>query len=199
MLSCYKGIIFPKIFIKGDYDRHSTDLLGRRYCVERIRSIWHSKNYTVALWLVQLQYRTKREYQGHTHVGVNVKPKAFSYFANKNLVARYAYFDEEIFLDHVENLKGDYVGDMNNVLRLIQKYGITEFEKAAYSHNVCSIGFSPRDNKWYGWSHRAIYGFGIGYKVLQGACEAEYLPVGYTCKTLYHCKQCAIAFAKLVS
>ena len=21
------------------------------------------------------------------------------------------------------------------------------------------VGFSPKDNKWYGWSHRAIYGF----------------------------------------
>lgn len=24
------------------------------------------------------------------------------------------------------------------------------------------VGFSPKDNKWYGWSHRAIYGFTIG-------------------------------------
>ena len=31
--------------------------------------------------------------------------------------------------------------------------------------NICSIGFCAEDNKWYGWSHRAIYGFTIGSEV----------------------------------
>lgn len=33
-----------------------------------------------------------------------------------------------------------------------------------------SLGYSPTDEKWYGWSHRAIYGFGIGSKVCLGDC-----------------------------
>jgi len=28
-------------------------------------------------------------------------------------------------------------------------------------------GFSTKNQKWYGWSHRAIYGFGIGSKVVE--------------------------------
>lgn len=37
------------------------------------------------------------------------------------------------------------------------------------------VGFSPKDNKWYGWSHRAIYGFTIGSVVKKGDCG--YCPV----------------------
>lgn len=33
------------------------------------------------------------------------------------------------------------------------------------------VGFSPKDNKWYGWSHRAIYGFEIGSECKQGDCH----------------------------
>lgn len=33
------------------------------------------------------------------------------------------------------------------------------------------VGFSPKDNKWYGWSHRAIYGFTIGSTCNKGHCH----------------------------
>lgn len=35
-------------------------------------------------------------------------------------------------------------------------------------------GFSPKDGKWYGWSHRAIYGFEIGSTCKKGDCH--YIP-----------------------
>jgi len=38
----------------------------------------------------------------------------------------------------------------------------------------CCIGFSEKEQKWYGWSHRAIYGFGIGDEVKRGHCA--YVP-----------------------
>ena len=34
------------------------------------------------------------------------------------------------------------------------------------------VGYSPKDNKWYGWSHRAIYGFTIGSACKKG--DAHY-------------------------
>ena len=37
-------------------------------------------------------------------------------------------------------------------------------------------GFSPKDGKWYGWSHRAIFGFEIGSTCKKGDCH--YLPTG---------------------
>jgi hypothetical protein len=33
------------------------------------------------------------------------------------------------------------------------------------------VGFSPKDNKWYGWSHRAIYGFEVGSTCKKGDCH----------------------------
>ena len=33
------------------------------------------------------------------------------------------------------------------------------------------VGYSPKDKKWYGWSHRAIYGFGIGSLCKKGNCH----------------------------
>ena len=33
------------------------------------------------------------------------------------------------------------------------------------------VGFSPKENKWYGWSHRAIYGFTIGSTCKKGDCH----------------------------
>jgi len=33
-----------------------------------------------------------------------------------------------------------------------------------------SIGFSKANQKWYGWSHRAIAGFGIGDECKKGDC-----------------------------
>lgn len=33
------------------------------------------------------------------------------------------------------------------------------------------VGFSPKDDKWYGWSHRAIYGFEVGSTCKKGDCH----------------------------
>lgn len=33
------------------------------------------------------------------------------------------------------------------------------------------IGFSPKENKWYGWSHRGICGFNIGFKCVKGCAN----------------------------
>ena len=33
------------------------------------------------------------------------------------------------------------------------------------------VGFSPKEGKWYGWSHRAIYGFKVGSNCKKGDCH----------------------------
>lgn len=52
------------------------------------------------------------------------------------------------------------------------KKGITE---QIQNHNngknhTSNIGFNPIEQKWYGWSHRAVFGFGIGSTCKQGNC-----------------------------
>lgn len=108
---------------------------------------------------------------------------------------------------------GLYIGDTKTAYRLCNKLGIQP-ELAKATDNVCSIGFSARSNRWFGWSHRAIFGFTIGDMVKEGDCCAssgsipEYLvehpevdlslPVGFVAKTMEDTKRMAIAFADSV-
>lgn len=111
--------------------------------------------------------------------------------------------------------QGEYVGSFDNMtMKLISEYGILP-EKSADDHNVCSVGKSLKDGKWYGWSHRAIHGFQIGDKVKEGDCCAtsgwtedylkehpegdKSLPIGFEARTEEDCKRMAIAFAESVS
>lgn len=71
---------------------------------------------------------------------------------------------------------GHYIGNEETARFLCEERGIVP-ELATPEHRVCSIGFCEREQKWYGWSHRAIYGFGIGSTVKRGDCG--YVPVGW--------------------
>ena len=65
-----------------------------------------------------------------------------------------------------------YVGDPEQALMLHNR-GIAPQLRTPDS-GCCSIGFCEKENKWYGWSHRAIYSFGIGSKVKKG--DLGYVP-----------------------
>lgn len=56
-----------------------------------------------------------------------------------------------------ENLEGKYIGDEATLRTIVHTYGINP--EAIDGYNVCQIGKSDQDDKWYGWSHRAIGGF----------------------------------------
>lgn len=113
---------------------------------------------------------------------------------------------------------GAYIGHSPWAYRLCKLRGIKpEISPALQCEDgsgVCSIGFSEREQKWYGWSHRAMFGFGIGDVVKEGDCctssgwideyleehpEADVsLPVGFEAKTLDDARKMAIAFASSV-
>lgn len=105
-----------------------------------------------------------------------------------------------------------------SVIRLIKKFKIDPDTLTNYSEGgAACLGFSPKTQKWYGWSHRAVYGFKIGDVVETGDCTATsgwteefikenpeegmryVLPVGFEAKTLEDAKLMAIAFAASVS
>lgn len=74
------------------------------------------------------------------------------------------------------NASGHYIGDEETAKYLCDERGIAP-ELANEGHNVCSIGFCESEQKWYGWSHRAMCGFGIGSEVKKGDCA--YVPIDW--------------------
>jgi hypothetical protein len=62
-----------------------------------------------------------------------------------------------------------------------------------------SVGYSPKERKWYGWSHRAKYGFGVGSTVKKGDIAYKEKKGEWTAKTLEDAKQMAIDFAENIS
>ena len=114
----------------------------------------------------------------------------------------------------VYNKDDKYIGTLKDFEMYVDKYGLSQIQ--TYNDNkVCSIGFNEKEQKWYGWSHRAIFGFGIGSVVEEGSCCAssgyidDYikehpeknlsLPVGFKAETLEDAKRMAIAFADSVA
>lgn len=126
---------------------------------------------------------------------------------------------QDIEMEMAVNPAGQRIGTPKDARRLCDEMGIRP-ELAPHSSydddspRTCSIGKSDRDGKWYGWSHRAFAGFGIGDVVKEGDCAAssgstaEYLaehpeadvsvPVGFRCWTEADCRRAAIAFADSV-
>lgn len=60
-------------------------------------------------------------------------------------------------------------------IKWLYKKGITEELQNCYGEidRACNVGFNPTEQKYYGWSHRASYGFGIGSECKKGNCSYE--------------------------
>lgn len=85
----------------------------------------------------------------------------------------YTYPDGSVLPAAVSTIDGGYLGDEKYAI-LLEKRGIAP-QCINETHTVCSIGFCEDEQKWYGWSHRAMFGFGIGSEVKKGDCA--YQPV----------------------
>jgi len=75
-------------------------------------------------------------------------------------------------INYVSVIDGGYIGlkgVSEGFIKLFTDRGIAP-QLSNPTHKVCSIGFSEKEQKWYGWSHRAMYGFTIGDQVKKGDC-----------------------------
>jgi hypothetical protein len=122
--------------------------------------------------------------------------------------------DEPLRMKVAYNYNGQYIGDSKTAYRLCTLRGIKP-ELKKDSLTVCTIGFCKREQKWYGWSHRAIWGYKVGDVIEEGSCAStsgwtdEYLKehpeednslsVGFEAKSLDDAKRMAVAFADGVS
>jgi len=69
--------------------------------------------------------------------------------------------DDTIIWEMVYAPDGGLVGKIEEAHHIIVKLGILPEKRLSHS-NSCSIGFSEKSQKWYGWSHRASQGFAVG-------------------------------------
>lgn len=83
-------------------------------------------------------------------------------------VQEIADFEKPYFMQAVSTLDGGLIGSEDFAKR-IADMGIVP-QLADPNDQYCSIGFCKSEQRWYGWSHRAIFGFGIGSEVKKGDC-----------------------------
>lgn len=85
-----------------------------------------------------------------------------------NLVDNFHPWNEDGSKKYVSKFDGSYITleGMEDDVKFLADLEITD----DLTHGV---GFSPLHNKWFGWSHRACYGFTIGSKCEKGDCHYE--------------------------
>ena len=109
---------------------------------------------------------------------------------------------KEEFSDSAYSLDGLYLGDPKFADILYRKYGIESFFGKRGKSGVASIGFSLKNQKWYGWSHRAIAGFAIGDKLFESPFGDDQTPFTQhgkkTITTLEEAREAARRFAEYV-
>ena len=129
-------------------------------------------------------------------------------FRKEGYVIRQELWDDReyggvgLFMSQAYTLSGAWIGDTNTANYLCRKKGIAP-EKKNKTIDICTIGYSERDKKYYGWSHRALCGFAIGDKIFQtrfGNDRTKYINHGRkTIRTKADQRKAAIAFANYVS
>lgn len=75
----------------------------------------------------------------------------------------------KIYASKIDDSYITNIGLEKELLTFFNK-GINELQMSRPDGRTATIGYSDKDNKWYGWSHRAIYGFTIGSEVKKGDC-----------------------------
>lgn len=95
---------------------------------------------------------------------------------------------------------GHHIGDEKFARKICDEMHVAP-ELRVPENNTCSVGFCVEDGKWYGWSHRAMFRFGVGDEIVEGSVVAEEgtLPVGFRAEKLSDARTMAAAFADAVS
>lgn len=88
------------------------------------------------------------------------------------------------------------------LIQFIVKHGI-EPRLRTKTSTICSIGFSSTEQKWYGWSHRAMVGFGKGDRIFEDRYGTDKTPFKKhgrkAIRNMAHARVAACRFADSVS
>jgi hypothetical protein len=77
--------------------------------------------------------------------------------------------DGKVYLSRYDHSYLTRVG-MEDSIQFLADRNIVQQVSSFDGGKVACIGFDPVKQKWYGWSHRAIFGFKVGSEVKKGDC-----------------------------
>lgn len=113
----------------------------------------------------------------------------------------------EIWTNHNEYVDLADLGKRASNVNFIYKHRLTNLMSidramgkplSTIGCNTVSIGFSEKEQKWYGWTHRGYGAFGIGYEIVKGSImdtkDAKYRHP-FKVETLEQAKDLAIHIA----
>lgn len=76
----------------------------------------------------------------------------------------------ECYVSRIDEAYIAFVGMESEVAIYVER-GLTQVQNQSnVAGNSANIGFNEEEQRWYGWSHRAMYGFGVESKVSKGDC-----------------------------
>ncbi len=137
------------------------------------------------------EIKFERNYLGYVYRREIVDDSEFGGDGNLEVISCYSDYD------------GKYIGSPQMARNLCKKMGISQVQGISSASAICSIGLHEKEKKWYGWSHRAICGFGVGDKIFEEEYgDNETLFVNHGNKditTMDEAKQAAINFARSVA
>ncbi|MDY6857474.1 MAG: hypothetical protein SWO11_22775 [Thermodesulfobacteriota bacterium] len=137
------------------------------------------------------EVKFQRQYPGYLYRREVVDDSGFGGDGNLEMVNCYSSYS------------GHWIGGPKTARFICIKHGLRNVQKAHQKHCICSIGFNESEQKWYGWSHKAICGFGIGDMILEesfGDDRTLFVKHGSNqIKTMDDAKTAAIRFAASVS
>lgn len=76
--------------------------------------------------------------------------------------------DATTVMTSIFNKQGDYAGAAEDMREIFDKHAIAPELKDEDS-GVCCIGWSEREQRYYGWSHRAVHGYAKGDASFDGS------------------------------
>ncbi len=83
--------------------------------------------------------------------------------------------DRKAYDIYVSKFDGSYITSPEIIYNDYENYILKQLaEHEVVKELTHGVGFSPKENKWYGWTHRGIYGFTIGSECKKGDCH--YIP-----------------------
>jgi hypothetical protein len=108
----------------------------------------------------------------------------------------------ELVMQNAYTPAGHWIGERQIAEYLVGVLGIQP-ELRCPDADVCTIGYTPRGQRWYGWSHRWISSWGIGDMLFDPDSGDETTPLAQrgviTIETLEQAREAAARFAEYVS